>query len=200
MNGLTRAFVGLALVLTAGCAAASGGAPTKSYDDERAVVPTAASEVSDDHNETDLAYAHELSTQSQQAVDMVAMVANKAVSPELRLVAAEAGRTRVLEVERLSDMLEVWGVAPHGQDFHGNPGELTLEQLSELYALDDAAFEEAWVAHMVANLEGAVAMSRAEVDSGLNLEARELARQLVEAHESQISELERLAAESLSGG
>ncbi len=51
MNGLTRAFVGLALVLTTGCAAA---------------------EVSYDHNRTDVADAHELSSQSLQAVDMVA--------------------------------------------------------------------------------------------------------------------------------
>jgi uncharacterized protein (DUF305 family) len=81
-------------------------------------------------------------------------------------------------------------VAPHRPDFHGNPGELTMDQLSELYALDGTAFEERWTQRMIDNHLGAVAMSKAELDDGLNLGTREFARGLIMLQQSQVEKLE----------
>ena len=92
-------------------------------------------------------------------------------------------------------MLRAWREEPPQGDFYGNPGELTMRQMSEVYELEGAAFEKRWLEAMIGNHRGAIAMSRAEVDSGLNLEARELARRLVRTQGAQLAELERLAAE-----
>ena len=104
-----------------------------------------------DHNDTDLAHVDRLGSQHQQAVDMVAMVDNVDVSPELRGLAAEIGRARSDEMKALRRMANAWGVPPHSPDFHGNPGELTMDQLSELHALDGAAFEKRWTRRMADN-------------------------------------------------
>ncbi|HSE71559.1 MAG TPA: DUF305 domain-containing protein [Nocardioidaceae bacterium] len=190
MARLTPACGVLLLVLVTGC-----GAAGPQDVDAPSDVSSATTEVSADHNDTDVAYAHELTSLHQQAVDMVAMVANKRVSGELVDVAAAIGRDRSAEIGELESLLRAWKVRPHGPDFHGNPGELTMEQLADLYRLDGAAFEQAWLERMAANHEGAVAMSRAELDQGLNLAARELARRLVKEQQAQVAQLERLATD-----
>jgi len=180
----------LALVLglaLSGCASSGSSSETAETAAAPTVVPP--TDVSADHNETDLVYVDRLGSQHQQAVDMVAMVANRDVSPALRALAAEIGRDRSAEMKALSRMAGAWGVPPHRPDFHGNPGELTLDQLSELYGLDGAAFEEAWTRRMVDNHLGAVAMAKAELDDGLNLGTREFARGLIRAQEAQIERL-----------
>lgn len=120
------------------------------------------------------------------------MVANKDVSAALRALAEQIGRDRTDGVRTLRRMGRAWGVPPHPADFHGNPGELTLEQLSGLYGLDGAAFEKSWTRLMADNHLGAVAMSRADQDDGLNLGTREFARGPVRRQESQVVRLEAL--------
>ena len=169
------------------CCACSG--PTGEPSAPAVVRPTA---VTDEHNDTDLAYVDRLGSQQQQAVDLVAMVSNRDVSPEVRELAAQIDADRSDEVRALRRMARAWGVPPHPPEFHGNPGELTLEQLSALYGQDGPGFEARWLQRMTDNHRGAVAMSKAELDDGLNLGTREFARGLIELQESQIEQLETL--------
>jgi uncharacterized protein (DUF305 family) len=143
-----------------------------------------------EHNETDVAFAHEISAMHRQAVDMVTMLGNREVSPPVRELAAEIARDRSEELVALGKLLRTWRVTPHGADYHGNPGELTMGEMADLYALEGPEFEQQWIARMVANHRGAVAMSRAELDHGLNVAARELARRLAEDQEAQAAALE----------
>jgi uncharacterized protein (DUF305 family) len=154
---------------------------------------TAEQKVGVEHNETDVAYAHEVSAMHRQAVEMVTMLGNREVSPQVRELAAEIARDRSEELVALGKLLRAWRVPPHGADFHGNPGELTMREMADLYALEGPEFEQQWVARMVANHRGAVAMSRAEVDRGLNVAARELARRLAETQAAQAAALEAVS-------
>jgi uncharacterized protein (DUF305 family) len=178
----------LLLLLAAGCTTKTEISATE---------PSAASarSVSPEHNPTDAAYAHELSAMHWQAVDLVAMVGTKDVSGDVADLAVSIGRSRAAELDELERMMRAWREQPPEGDFHGNPGELTMRQLSELYELEGAVFEEQWLERMIGNHRGAVAMSRAEVDNGLNAEARELASRLVRTQGAQLEALERLAAE-----
>ena len=173
------------------CCACSGSPvePTAGSGTPSVVRPTS---VTDEHNDTDLAYVDRLSSQQQQAVDLVAMVSNRDISPEVRELAAQIGADRSDEVRTLRQMARAWGVPPHPPEFHGNPGELTLEQLSELYGQDGPDFEARWLQQMLDNHLGAVAMSKAEVADGLNLGTREFARGLIKVQEAQIEQLESL--------
>lgn len=154
---------------------------------------TAEQKVGVEHNETDVAYAHEVSAMHRQAVEMVTMLGNREVSPQVRELAAEIARDRSDDLVALGRLLRAWRVPPHGADFHGNPGELTMREMADLYALEGPEFEQQWVAKMVANHRGAVAMSRAEVDRGLNVAARELARRLAETQAAQAAALEAVS-------
>lgn len=143
-------------------------------------------------NDTDLAYAHELRALSEQAVALAAMIGEKQVSPEVRAVAAEIGRARTAELAELDALLASWGAQPHPADYHGNPGELTTREMSDLYSLTGPGFESRWLEWMVANHHGSVAMSRAEVDHGADMAARELARRLATSHLDRVDQLQRL--------
>ncbi len=68
-----------------------------------------------------------------------------------------------------------------------------MDQLVALYELDGAGFAKSWTQRLVDNQRGAVAMSKAEVDDGLNLGTREFARGLIRLQESQISQLRDLS-------
>jgi uncharacterized protein (DUF305 family) len=183
------ALVVLLLGLTAACTTRS----EVSAPDATSVAGasrTAEQKVGLEHNATDVAYAHEISAMHRQAVDMVTMLGNREVSPEVRGLAAEIARDRSAELAQLGKLLQAWRVPPHGADYHGNPGELTMREMADLYALDGPTLEEQWLARMIANHRGAVAMSRAELDHGLNVAARELARQLAEAQTVHVAALQ----------
>jgi uncharacterized protein (DUF305 family) len=183
------ALVVLLLGLTAACTTRPELVPRESTSTSGAS-RTAEQRVGLEHNETDVAYAHEVSAMHRQAVDMVTMLGNREVSPQVRELAAEIARDRSEELVALGKLLRAWRVPPHGADYHGNPGELTMREMADLYALEGPEFEEQWVARMVANHRGAVAMSRAELDRGLNVAARELARRLAETQAAQAAALE----------
>jgi uncharacterized protein (DUF305 family) len=187
------ALVVVLLGLTAACTTGSDPA-ARDGASPAAASRTAEQRVGVEHNATDVAFAHEVSAMHRQAVDMVTMLGNREVSPQVRELAAQIGRDRSDELASLGKLLRTWRVPPHGADFHGNPGELTMRQMADLYTLDGPEFEEQWIARMVANHRGAVAMSRAELDRGLNIAARELARQLAETQAAQAAALEEMGS------
>ena len=145
------------------------------------------------HNDTDTAYAHEMGTMHEQAVEMASMVGGKRVSTALGDLAAQVHRTRLSWMVSLDALRGSWGVERHASDFHGNPGELTPRQMSELHELEGSEFEELWLERMIGNYRTAIAMSRAELDLGLSVEGREHARQVVEDLEADLQALERHA-------
>jgi len=187
------ALVVVLLLLGPGCTTKTELSTAKGAD--VGAPSTASARVGAERNETDEAYVHELSAMHHQAISMSVMVANKQVPVALRDLAAEIGESRSAELRELTRVLARWDVKPHGADFHGNPGELTPRELSDLYGLDGARFEEQWLTRMVANHRTAVAMSQAELDRGLNLALRELARRMVRVQGEQLDALEGLAAQ-----
>ena len=182
----TAALLCAAVLALTGCSASS----QPSRDSAAPVVPP--SKVTEDHNDADLAYVDRMLSQHQQVVDLVAMVPNKDVPPELARLARRLGDARTEEMGALRKMAEAWGVPKHAPDYHANPGELTIEQLVRIYELEGADFSERWTQQVIDNQRGAVALSRAELDNGLNLGAREFARGLVRLLESQTAKLEAL--------
>jgi uncharacterized protein (DUF305 family) len=186
----------LLLVLGTGCATNAetgpGGGGSSAGASAGSPESPGSSQAGAGRNETDEAYVHELSAMHQQAISMVAMVSSKEVSDSVRDLADEIGRSRSEEAADLARTQRRWGLAPHA-DYHGNPGELTMRQMSDLYDLDGAEFEEQWLLKMAANHRTAVAMSQAEVDSGLDLAVRELARSLVKVQGAHLDALEQLA-------
>jgi uncharacterized protein (DUF305 family) len=195
-RGVLRPVAALVVVLLGLTAACTTRSEVAAPDTASAggALRTAEQPIGVEHNETDVAYAHEISAMHRQAVDMVAMLGNREVPPQVRELAAQIGQDRSDELVRLGKLLRTWRVPPHGADYHGNPGELTMREMADLYALEGAEFEEQWVARIVANHRGAVAMSRAELEHGLNAAARDLARQLAETQAAQAAALEDMGS------
>ena len=131
---LTRSLL-CALTLCLCCACSGPTAPPSAGSGTPSVVrPTA---VTDEHNDTDLAYVDRLSSQQQQAVDMVAMVSNRDVSPEVRELAAQIGADRADEVRALRRMARAWGVPPHPPEFARGLIKLQESQIEQLESLQE---------------------------------------------------------------
>ena len=180
------------LGLTGGCSASSADRAAASGADGRSATSAMPDEIGPEHNPTDIAYVDAMISQHQQALDMVTMVTRKDVSAAVAEEAAAIDEARSDELAAFGRLARAWDLPPHPPEFHGNPGELTVQQLSDLYALEGEAFEERWTELMIDNHLGAVAMSRAELADGLNLAARELARALIEVQEDTAERLQAL--------
>ena len=180
------------LGLTGGCSASSADLAPASGTAGRSATSAMPDEIGPEHNPTDLAYVDAMTSQHQQALDMVTMAVRKDVSAVLAEEAAAIDKARSDELAAFGRLARAWDLPPHPPEFHGNPGELTVQQLSDLYALEGEAFEERWTELMIDNHLGAVAMSRAELTDGLNLAARELARALIVVQEDTAERLQAL--------
>lgn len=185
------ALVAALALLVAGCA---GTDPAAGGTTARATRPALEVPIAAERNDVDVAYAHVLGAMHGQAIAMVNMLAERELPQDVRALAAEVGLNRSREVQRLDEMLSTWRVAPHPPDFHGYPGEFTDAELAELAALEGRAFRLRWAEMMAANHRGVLAVSTEELDAGLNVAARALARDLVKRLERQIARLEAMAS------
>lgn len=180
-----------ALLMSGGCSGAEPAAGGTSTAATRAALEMP---IAPERNDVDVAYAHVLGAMHDQAIAMVNMLAERDVPDGTRALAAEIGLNRSREAQRLEELLGTWRVAPHPPDFHGYPGEFTKDELAGLAALEGEEFQRRWAEMMVANHETSLAISVEEVDAGLNVAARALARDLAKLLERQIEDLEDVAA------
>jgi uncharacterized protein (DUF305 family) len=183
----------LVALLVAACGACAEPGPAQRAEATGDLSRASGRSPGPERNPQDVDFAHAVTALHQQALAMVRMVDAKQVSPSLRRVADTIRRHRRAELDDVSTLLRALGERPH-QDLHGSVGELTMRELSRLYAHQGADFEEAWLDAMRGNHRGAVSLARTELARGLNLDARELARDLVRAQGADLEVIEELAA------
>jgi len=188
----SAALLVVLLIAACGACAEPGTAPQAGAATEEPA-QAAGRSPGPERNPQDLDFAHAVSALHQQALAMVRMVDARRVSPAVRRLADDIRLHRAAELEELEALLRGLGERPH-QDLHGSAGELTMEDLSQLYAHRVAGFEKAWLEAMRGNHRGAVSLARTEVDRGLNIDARELARALVRSQRADLDAIEELAA------
>ncbi|RIQ23210.1 DUF305 domain-containing protein [Jiangella rhizosphaerae] len=168
------ALPALALVVLAGCGSSDDG---------------------DDFSPADVEFARQMIPHHAQAVEMAGMLPPDGVSPELVELAAAVEDAQQPEIDRMTAMLDRWGYVPpplEGGHAHEMAGMLTDDDLAALDAATGAQFERMWLTMMIEHHEGAIAMARAQLDDGIDPEARELAEQIVDTQEEEIARMERM--------
>ncbi|MBP2371999.1 DUF305 domain-containing protein [Pseudonocardia parietis] len=201
-----------ALVLTAcggpdpaGSAAPANPAPAPT---SAAAAPSAA--ISAEHNQADIAFAQGMIPHHQQAVEMSKLATDRAGSDDVRRLATEIEQAQGPEIAQMQAFLTAWGApAPgampgmdhesmgHGPDQNGMgqggmAGMMTPEQMGQLKQANGAAFDRMFLEMMIAHHEGAVQMAQTELANGANPEATALAQQIVDAQETEITEMREL--------
>ncbi|MFP5070856.1 DUF305 domain-containing protein [Pseudonocardia nantongensis] len=194
----------------AGSAAPANPAPAPT---SAAAAPSAA--VSAEHNQADIAFAQGMIPHHQQAVKMSKLATDRAGSDDVRRLATEIEQAQGPEIAQMQAFLTAWGApAPGampgmdhesmgdgpdqngmgqgGMDHGGMAGMMNPDQMGQLEQANGADFDRMFLEMMIAHHEGAVQMAQTELTNGTNPEAKALAQQIVDAQETEITEMREL--------
>ncbi|MCE7083017.1 DUF305 domain-containing protein [Streptomyces sp. ST2-7A] len=191
-----------ALTLTA-CGAADDGATDHAG---HAAPTTGDEEPREGHNDADIAFAREMIPHHRQALEMSELAPDRAASPEVLALAEEIEAAQGPEIETLTAWLRGWGVEVaeetdadhHGHglhDGHDMPGMLTDEEMAHLSAVDGEAFDTAFLGLMIEHHEGALEMARQVLADGSHEPTAELAREIIDGQEAEITRMRELLGE-----
>ena len=113
-----------------------------------------------------------------QALEMVEMAADRPLDPEVEELASAIGEAQAPEIETLTTWLETWDEevpdvagmsAKEMEDMEGMDGMegmMSAMSMRQLENAPDEAFQDVWLALMLAHHKGAVAMADAEIAAG----------------------------------
>jgi uncharacterized protein (DUF305 family) len=164
--------------------------------------PGAAGEISAEHNDADVMFAQMMIPHHEQAVQMSEILLGKdSVPGEVRDLAERVVDTQGPEMEQMRAMLTAWeapatpeaAAAEHGGHGSGMVDEQGMNSLREAEEGPEAA--ELYLEQMTAHHDGAIEMARNQVEDGSNPQALELAREIVEAQEAEIAEMDTMRQE-----
>jgi uncharacterized protein (DUF305 family) len=210
------------LVLVVGVAVALGSAACTSDEprqDEAAPVvqlgapgepnttlsPEQAESVGDPaYTDADVAFVQGMIPHHQQALEMTALVGDRADDPDLTAMAERIEVSQLAEIDQLEGWLTSRGEsvsgmhAGHGDGEHGMPGMLTPREMDRLEAATGPRFDRLFLAGMIRHHEGAVLMVEAlltEGEGGQESEVFQLAGHIGSDQQVEIAAMKRKLAE-----
>lgn len=196
---LTVSMLGLVTMLSvAGC-----GASAQTSGDSTS--STTVSSVASAHNNQDIEFAQMMIPHHEQAVVMSEMVPSRTSNQEVIALAAAIKAAQAPEIAQMQSWLSAWGapasMSTSADDGHGHggghgsgggDGMMSSEQMTSLEKLSGAAFDKEWLEMMVEHHEGAVEMSRQELASGENPQAKALAQAIITSQQAEIEKMQQL--------
>ncbi|MCR3722896.1 MULTISPECIES: DUF305 domain-containing protein [Prauserella salsuginis group] len=202
----TAAALTAALVLT-GCTGADTSGSTPSSAPADPTTSESGTQASAEHNDADITFARGMIPHHQQAIEMSKLADDRAASPELRRLAAKIEQAQAPEITTLRGFLAAWNApesgvdhesgghesGDHESDDHGGmSGMMTGDQMRQLEQSSGAAFDRSFLDMMIAHHEGAVRMAKKHLANGINPEAGELARNIIDTQRAEITEMRGL--------
>ena len=213
---LTISAAGLSAIIAACGSASSGGTdhqgmpgmpgmngtPTSTAASTTATgMPTAGQ----DHNAADVTFAAGMVPHHQQAVTMARTALQKSTNPQVTALARDIDAAQGPEIATMSGWLSAWGQpvpTAGGHDMSqmsggtaggmGMGGMMSDQEMQQLDSATGTAFDRMWVQLMIRHHQGAVAMSTAELATGQNAAAKQLAQQIISAQDKEITVMQQL--------
>ena len=124
------------------------------------------------YTEADVAFVQGMIPHHRQALDLTALVADRAADPDLAVMAERIEVSQVDEIEQMEGWLTSRGEdvadehADHSVGAHGMPGMLSPEELSRLERATGARFDRLFLQFMIRHHEGAVVMVESLLTQG----------------------------------
>ncbi|MEV3981509.1 DUF305 domain-containing protein [Nonomuraea sp. NPDC049758] len=187
-----------ALVLLTACGAndtASTAAPEAATASatESATESAGAQPSQQSFNDADVMFAQMMIPHHQQAVEMADLAAQRAKDPEIKKLAADIKAAQDPEIQTMKGWLTEWGKpVPSGGMGHDMPGIMSAEDMKKLDGAKGAAFDRLFAEQMIAHHEGAIEMARTEQASGVNPQAKELAKAVESTQQAEVAQLRKL--------
>lgn len=152
----------------------------------------------------DVAFVQGMIPHHQQALEMTALVGERADDPDLTTIAERIEVSQVAEIEQLEGWLTARGEsvsgmhAGHGDGEHGMPGMLTPQEMTRLERASGRRFDELFLLGMIRHHEGAVLMVESlltEGEGGQESEVFQLAGHIGSDQQVEIAAMKRKLAE-----
>jgi uncharacterized protein (DUF305 family) len=199
---LRRAACGLTAVLALGAlAACTGNAPEKP-DTPPVIVPGGPGEPAStlssgqtlppaaQPNAADALFMSRMVTHHQQALDMTALVPDRAAGAMVKGVAARIADSQRPEIDAMNAWLKQHGHAGHdGMEMGAMPGMATPAQLDALRAAKGADFDTLFLQLMIVHHQGAVAMAQEIQNKGSDNRVQELADEVIAIQSAEINRM-----------
>ncbi|WP_206478844.1 DUF305 domain-containing protein [Kocuria sp. KRD140] len=174
--------------------------------------PASEEPITEEHNDADTMFAQMMIPHHQQAVEMSEMMlAKDNLDPQIQELANKIVAAQGPEIDRLEQMLEVWGEPTmmesggtesggmdhesmgHGSDSGtGMKGMMTDEDMDQLEAAEGDEASELFLTQMTAHHRGAIDMAKEEVANGQNPQAIAMAQKVIDDQEAEIAEMDAL--------
>ena len=199
---MRRVACGLTAVLAlGGVAACTGNAPERS-DAPPVIVPGGPGEPAStlpsgqtlppaaQPNAADALFISRMVIHHQQALDMTALVPDRAAGATVKGVAARIADSQRLEIDAMNAWLKQHGHAGHdGMEMGAMPGMATPAQLDALRAAKGADFDTLFLQLMIAHHQGAVAMAQEIQNRGADVRVQELADEVIAIQSAEINRM-----------
>ena len=141
----------------------------------------------------DIMFAQMMIPHHQQAVDMGTLAETRALSPEVKALAAKIKAEQAPEIEQMKGWLtDANASLDMGHDM-GMGGMLSDSQMKTLENAKGSAFDKLYLEGMISHHKGAIHMAQMVVDSN-NAEASALGNAIIDSQTKQITFMESLLA------
>lgn len=148
------------------------------------------------HNQADVAFLQGMIPHHDQAIEMSQLADGRTESDQLQELAKEIEGAQGPEIETMTGRLEDFGASVpsregmgHGSMGGGMQGMMSPEQMQRLKQLSGREFDQTFLQMMIEHHRGAVTMSENVLREGQNPDVKDLARQIIETQQAEISEM-----------
>ncbi len=139
----------------------------------------------------DIMFAQMMIPHHQQAVDMGTLAETRALSPEVKKLAAQIKAEQTPEIEQMKGWLKTDGASMHMDHDMGMGGMLDEAEMTTLTNAKGAEFDRLYLEGMIQHHKGAIHMAQMVIDSN-NAEVNKLAHAIVTSQTEQIAFMESL--------
>jgi uncharacterized protein (DUF305 family) len=142
---------------------------------------------------SDIMFAQMMIPHHQQAVDMGTLAEARALSPEVKALAAKIKAEQAPEITQMKGWLADANASMDMGHEMGMGGMLSDTDMKALENAKGAAFDKLFLEGMIGHHEGAIHMAQMVVDSN-NAEASALGKAIIDSQTKQITYMESLLA------
>ncbi|MER6996084.1 DUF305 domain-containing protein [Streptomyces sp. NPDC000410] len=167
-------------------------AKTLSAEEARKAAPD------DTPNSADFGYTRMMITHHGQALEMTALVPDRAGTPQIKRLAERIAAAQAPEIGAMQGWLKAHGggrqqggqgAHDHGDGHGAMPGMATKEQLAQLRAAKGKAFDELFLKLMITHHQGALTMAADVLSEGNNVLVEEMANDVIAQQTAEINRM-----------
>jgi len=148
-------------------------------------------------NAADVMFDQMMIPHHQQAVEMAKLVPSRTTNEQVRALAAAIEGAQQPEIDQMTAALQAWNEptsmpAMGGHGGHSMSGMMSDDQMSQLKALSGSAFDKMWLQMMIEHHQGAITMSKTELEQGKDAATKALAESIIEGQQKEITQMQSM--------